>query len=64
MKFILLDNVLEVLKVLTLVGKLKMEQRAKYIDLFVNESNTNNFHLCVLCATSGIRNVGIDSPDV
>ena len=50
--------------VLVLVGKLKMEQKAKYIDLFVNGSDANDFHLRVLCATSGVGNAGIDSQDV
>ena len=65
-KLLDMDDDFKKIDVLTLVGTLTKEEKAEYIRLFVNGSSRPNCSLDmrVLCATSGVGNAGIDSPDV
>jgi superfamily II DNA helicase RecQ len=47
--------------VVTLVGTLTREEKAHLINVFLDSNETN---LNVLCATSGVGNAGIDSPNI
>jgi superfamily II DNA helicase RecQ len=50
---------------LTLVGTLTMDEKAQYIKHFMSSENTTTeYNIKVLCATSGVGNAGIDSPDI
>ena len=52
--------------VLTLVGTITKEEKAAYIRMFINGSSDpdSTLDMRVLCATSGVGNAGIDSPDI
>ena len=65
-KLLDMDDDFKKVDILTLVGTLTKEEKAEYIRLFVNGSAKENCSLDmrVLCATSGVGNAGIDSPDV
>ena len=65
-KLLDMDDDFKKVDILTLVGTLTKEEKAEYIRLFVNGSSKENCSLDmrVLCATSGVGNAGIDSPDV
>ena len=60
------DPIHRSIDVLTLVGTLTKEEKAANIRLFLNGSviDTSTTDVRVLCATSGVGNAGIDSPDV
>ena len=45
-------------------GQLSKEEKASYIQLFLNPEHEEDQNIKVLCATSGVGNVGIDSPDI
>ena len=47
--------------VITLVGTLTREEKTHLINVFLDNNETN---LNVLCATSGVGNAGIDSPNI
>jgi hypothetical protein len=50
--------------IITLVGTQFQYQKAKYINLFVSGIDTDQYRPRILCATSGVGNAGIDSPDI
>jgi superfamily II DNA helicase RecQ len=51
--------------IITLVGTtLKRQQKAMFITNFINMADSDDFKPRVLCATSGVGNAGIDSPDI
>ena len=52
--------------VLTLTRNLTKEEKAEFIQMFIYGSSKPNSRLDmrVLCATSGVGNAGIDSPDI
>ena len=50
--------------IITLVGTLKRQQKAMFITKFINMADSDDFKPRVLCATSGVGNAGIDSPDI
>jgi superfamily II DNA helicase RecQ len=50
--------------IITLVGTLKRQQKAMFINKFINMADTGDFKPQVLCATSGVGNAGIDSLDI
>ena len=60
------DPIHRSIDVLTLVGTLTKEEKSANIRLFLNGSvsDTSTTDVRVLCATSGVGNAGIDSPDV
>ena len=45
-------------------GQLSKEEKASYTQLFLNPEHEEDQKIKVLCATSGVGNVGIDSPDI
>ena len=51
---------------LTLTGILTKEEKAAFIRMFINGSSKEDstLDMRVLCATSGVGNAGIDSPDI
>ena len=49
--------------VLKLVGTLVREEKSAHANLFLNPDDTHR-KLDILCATSGVVNVGIDSPNI
>ena len=60
------DDDFKKVDVLTLVGTLTKEEKAAYIRMFINGSSNpqSTLDIRVLCATSGVGNAGIDSPDI
>ena len=51
--------------VITLIGTLTKEEKARLIRIFVNGSQQHpDLKIRLLCATSGVGNAGIDCPDV
>ena len=45
-------------------GQLSKEEKASYTQLFLNPEHEDDKRIKVLCATSGVGNVGINSPDI
>ena len=45
-------------------GQLTKEEKASYTQMFLNPEHEDDKRIRVLCATSGVGNVGIDSPDI
>ena len=60
------DPDVKTVNALTLTGTLTKEEKAAFISMFINgSSNTNStLDMRILCATSGVGNAGIDSPDI
>ena len=59
------DSIMKEIDIISLVGTLTKQEKAKYIRLFVNGSTKHpQLKIRVLCATSGVGNAGIDYLDV
>ena len=65
-KFLDADPDFKTVDVLTLTGTLTKEEKASFIRMFINGSSKadSTLDMRVLCATSGVGNAGIDSPDI
>ena len=50
--------------VMCIHGHLSKEEKARYTQIFLNPEVEDDESIRVLCATSGVGNVGIDSPDI
>ena len=55
------DDDLSKFDVLSIHGQLTKEQKASYIQTFLDPEHDDDKNIRVLCATSGVGNVGIDS---
>ena len=58
------DNDLFLDDIMCIHGQLSKEEKASYTQLFLNPEHDDDQRIRVLCATSGVGNVGIDSPDI
>lgn len=50
--------------VICIHGQLSKEEKSRYTQIFLNPELEEDESIKVLCATSGVGNVGIDSPDI
>ena len=58
------DDETFLIDVLTIHGRQMRTQKASYLDLLVSEQTTLAHDVCILCATRGVVNAGIDSKHV
>ena len=50
--------------IITLLGTMTKEEKAFYMNIFLSQMQTNKYNPHILCATSGVGNAGIDSPQI
>ena len=55
---------LHMIDIITLVGTMTKEEKAFYTNTFLSQTPTNKYNPHILCATSGVRNAGIDSSQI
>ena len=58
------DDELHVHDILSIHGRLTKDQKASYIQTFLDPDHDEDRNIKVLCATSGVGNVGIDSSEI
>ena len=58
------DDNLHQFEVLSIHGHLPKLEKSRYMQMFLNPTHPDDKNVKVLCATSGVGNVGIDSPDI
>jgi len=58
------DDDLYMHEVISIHGNLSKVEKTKYIQFFLDPQHPDDANLKVLCATSGVGNVGIDSPNI
>ena len=50
--------------IVTLVGTMTKEEKAFYTNIFLTDAKNNKYNPHIMCATSGVGNVGIDLPQI
>ena len=58
------DDNLHKFEVLAIHGQLTKEEKSSYIQMFLDPQHPDDANIKVMCATSGVGNVGIDSPNI
>ena len=63
-EFLNADSDLYKIDYIVIHGQLSQEEKAGYLKFFMADSNDRIHDICVLLATSGVANVGINSKEI
>ena len=51
-------------EVIVVHGKFSKVEKGRYTQFFLNPEHTDDYNINVICTTSGVGNVGLDSPHI
>ena len=62
--YIYSDDDINQREVIVFHGKISKVEKGRYTQFFLNPEHPNDVNINVLCTTSGVVNVGLDSPHI